>query len=69
MDAARRFQGGSDEDFRRCLYAPDLHDRDPIIRTGSEQRLSNYLLWQAAYSELVFAGTLMVTGGTGRYTH
>jgi undecaprenyl diphosphate synthase len=54
LDAARRFQGGDEEDFRRCLYAPDLHDPDLIIRTGGEQRLSNYLLWQAAYSELVF---------------
>ena len=54
MDAAKRFQGGDEDDFRRCLYAPDLHDPDLIIRTGGEQRLSNYLLWQAAYSELVF---------------
>jgi len=54
LDAARRFQGGSEDDFRRGLYAPDLHDPDVIIRTGGEQRLSNYLLWQAAYSELVF---------------
>jgi undecaprenyl diphosphate synthase len=54
LDAAKRFQGGSEDDFRRCLYAPDLHDPDVIIRTGGEQRLSNFLLWQAAYSELVF---------------
>ncbi|HTC73480.1 MAG TPA: polyprenyl diphosphate synthase [Solirubrobacteraceae bacterium] len=54
LDAAKRFQGGTEEDFRRCLYAPDLHDPDLIVRTGGEQRLSNYLLWQAAYSELVF---------------
>ena len=54
LDAAKRFQGGTEEDFRRCLYAPDLHDPDLIIRTGGEQRLSNYLLWQAAYSELAF---------------
>jgi undecaprenyl diphosphate synthase len=54
IDAARRFQGGDEDDFRRCFYAPDLHDPDLIIRTGGEQRLSNYLLWQAAYSELVF---------------
>ena len=54
LDAAKRFQGGTEDDFRRCLYAPDLHDPDLIIRTGGEQRLSNYLLWQAAYSELVF---------------
>jgi undecaprenyl diphosphate synthase len=54
LDAAKRFQGGTEEDFRRCFYAPDLHDPDLILRTGGEQRLSNYLLWQAAYSELVF---------------
>jgi undecaprenyl diphosphate synthase len=54
LEAARRFQGGEEDDFRRCLYAPDLRDPDLIIRTGGEQRLSNYLLWQAAYSELVF---------------
>jgi undecaprenyl diphosphate synthase len=54
LDAAKRFQGGTEDDFRRCFYAPDLHDPDLIIRTGGEQRLSNYLLWQAAYSELVF---------------
>jgi undecaprenyl diphosphate synthase len=54
LEAAERFQGGTEEDFRRCFYAPDLHDPDLIIRTGGEQRLSNYLLWQAAYSELVF---------------
>jgi undecaprenyl diphosphate synthase len=54
LDAAKRFRGGTEEDFRRCFYAPDLHDPDLIIRTGGEQRLSNYLLWQAAYSELLF---------------
>jgi undecaprenyl diphosphate synthase len=54
LDAARRFQGGTEDDFSRCFYAPDLHDPDLIIRTGGEQRLSNYLLWQAAYSELAF---------------
>ncbi len=54
MDAARKFTGGEEEEFRRGLYAPEMHDPDLIIRTGGEQRLSNYLLWQAAYSELVF---------------
>jgi undecaprenyl diphosphate synthase len=45
----------SDEDeFRACLYAPEMHDPDLIIRTSGERRLSNYLLWQSAYSELVF---------------
>ncbi len=38
----------------RHLDAPDIPDPDVIIRTSGEQRLSNFLLWQAAYSELVF---------------
>ncbi|HUH81968.1 MAG TPA: undecaprenyl diphosphate synthase family protein, partial [Solirubrobacteraceae bacterium] len=54
VDAARRFTGGDEEDFRACLYAPEMHDPDLIIRTSGERRLSNYLLWQSAYSELVF---------------
>jgi undecaprenyl diphosphate synthase len=54
LDAAARFQGGSEEDFRALLYAPEMHDPDLIIRTSGELRLSNYLLWQSAYSELVF---------------
>jgi len=40
-----------------CLDAPDLPDPDLIIRTSGEQRLSNFLLWQSAYSELVFVPT------------
>jgi undecaprenyl diphosphate synthase len=39
------------------LDAPDLPDPDLIIRTSGEQRLSNFLLWQSAYSELVFVPT------------
>jgi undecaprenyl diphosphate synthase len=58
LDAARRFDGGSEEDFRACLYAPEMHDPDLIIRTSGERRLSNYLLWQSAYSELVFRDEL-----------
>ena len=54
VDAARRFEGDSEEEFRRCLYAPEMHDPDLLIRTSGEQRISNYLLWQCAYSELVF---------------
>ena len=38
--------------FATYLYAPDLPDPDLLIRTGSEQRISNFLLWQIAYSEL-----------------
>ena len=45
-------------DFRRLLYAPDMHDPDLLIRTSGEQRISNYLLWQCAYSELVFRDEL-----------
>jgi len=58
VDAARSFQGSSEEEFRRHLYAPDMHDPDLLIRTSGEQRISNYLLWQCAYSELVFAEEL-----------
>jgi undecaprenyl diphosphate synthase len=47
-----------EEEFRRCLYAPEMHDPDLIIRTSGERRLSNYLLWQSAYSELVFRDEL-----------
>jgi undecaprenyl diphosphate synthase len=58
LDAARRFQGTSEEEFRACLYAPEMHDPDLIIRTSGERRLSNYLLWQSAYSELIFRDEL-----------
>jgi undecaprenyl diphosphate synthase len=58
VDAARRFQGSTEEEFRACLYAPEMHDPDLIIRTSGERRLSNYLLWQSAYSELVFRDEL-----------
>lgn len=54
VDAARSFTGGTEEEFRRHLYAPEMHDPDLLIRTSGEQRISNYLLWQCAYSELVF---------------
>jgi len=58
VDAARRFNGSTEEEFRACLYAPEMHDPDLIIRTSGERRLSNYLLWQSAYSELVFRDEL-----------
>lgn len=54
VDAARRFSGGGEDDFRAHLYAPEMHDPDVLIRTSGELRISNYLLWQCAYSELVF---------------
>jgi undecaprenyl diphosphate synthase len=58
LDAAERYQGGGEEAFRDLLYAPEMHDPDLIIRTSGEQRTSNYLLWQGAYSELVFRDEL-----------
>ncbi len=58
LDAARRFEGSTEEEFARCLYAPEMHDPDMIIRTSGERRLSNYLLWQSAYSELIFRDEL-----------
>ncbi len=58
VDAARSFTGGAEDEFRRHLYAPEMHDPDLIIRTSGEQRLSNYLLWQGAYAELVFRDEL-----------
>jgi undecaprenyl diphosphate synthase len=58
VDAARTFNGETEEDFRRHLYAPDMHDPDLLIRTSGELRVSNYLLWQIAYAELVFRDEL-----------
>jgi undecaprenyl diphosphate synthase len=58
LDAAARFEGGSEEDFQRLLYAPEMNEPDLLIRTSGEIRTSNFLLWQCAYSELVFTDTL-----------
>jgi undecaprenyl diphosphate synthase len=58
LDAAERYTGGGEEAFRKLLYAPEMHDPDLLIRTSGEQRISNYLLWQAAYSELHFTDVL-----------
>jgi undecaprenyl diphosphate synthase len=58
VDAARTFQGGTEEEFRRHLYAPEMHDPDLLIRTSGELRISNYLLWQLAYAEFVFRDEL-----------
>ena len=58
LDAAARYGGGGEDAFRALLYAPEMHDPDLVIRTSGEQRLSNYLLWQSAYSELVFRDEL-----------
>ncbi len=56
--AAMKFKGGSEEDFAQCLDTAGLPDPDLIIRTSGEQRISNFLLWQSAYSEYYFTETL-----------
>jgi undecaprenyl diphosphate synthase len=58
LDAAARYTGGGEDAFRRLLYAPEMHDPDLLIRTSGEQRISNYLLWQTAYSEFVVVDEL-----------
>ena len=58
IDAARTFTGTTEEEFRAHLYAPDMHDPDLVIRTSGELRISNYLIWQTAYSEFVFRDEL-----------
>jgi undecaprenyl diphosphate synthase len=51
--AGRRRGRVTEEDVARHLYAPDLPDPDLLIRTSGEYRISNFLLWQIAYAELV----------------
>ena len=58
LDAAERYTGGGEDAFRELLYAPEMHDPELLIRTSGEQRISNYLLWQLAYSELHFTDVL-----------
>ncbi len=53
-----RHQDLSEADIAAHLYAPELPDPDLVIRTSGEQRISNFLLWQSAYAELVFDETL-----------
>jgi undecaprenyl diphosphate synthase len=47
-----------EELFGSYLYAPQMPDPDLVIRTSGELRMSNFLLWQSAYAELVFVDTL-----------
>jgi len=63
LDAARRFAAecgpaAGEAEFAQFLYGPDLRDPELVIRTSGEQRLSNFLLWQSAYAELVFRDEL-----------
>jgi undecaprenyl diphosphate synthase len=48
----------SERNIREHLYAPDLPDPDLIVRTSGEKRISNFLLWQGAYAELLFTDVL-----------
>jgi undecaprenyl diphosphate synthase len=58
LDAAASFDGTTEQEFSAHLYAPEMHDPDLLIRTSGERRISNYLLWQCAYTELVFRDEL-----------
>jgi undecaprenyl diphosphate synthase len=55
LEAAARYDGGGEEEFAKLLYAPEMNDPDLLIRTSGESRVSNFLLWQTAYSEFVFS--------------
>jgi undecaprenyl diphosphate synthase len=58
-DRARQVEKLVTEDtLRDCLYAPEMHDPELLIRTSGEERVSNYLLWQVAYTELYFTAKL-----------
>ncbi len=48
----------NEESITRCLYSYDVPDPDIVVRTSGEKRISNFLLWQMAYSELFFIDTL-----------
>lgn len=50
-------KGVTERSFARHLYLPDVPDVDLMIRTSGEQRVSNYLLWQLAYAEMMFVDT------------
>ncbi|MGN0853318.1 MAG: polyprenyl diphosphate synthase [Kiritimatiellia bacterium] len=61
VEAARKFARCAEQTeaaFASCLYAPDLPDPDLVIRTSGERRLSNFLLWQVAYSEFYVTDVL-----------
>ena len=58
LDAAQRYDGGGEEAFAKLLYSPEMSDPELVIRTSGEERLSNFLLWQSAYSELYFSDVL-----------
>jgi len=56
--AERHARTGTEADFSACLYTDGLPDPDLLIRPGGEKRISNFLLWQLAYTELFFVEKL-----------
>ncbi|MCR4564562.1 MAG: di-trans,poly-cis-decaprenylcistransferase [Bacteroidales bacterium] len=56
--AKTALQAATPQDFRDCLVTAGVPDPDLIVRTSGESRISNYLLWQSAYSEWVFTDIL-----------
>jgi undecaprenyl diphosphate synthase len=58
LHAAQAYEGGGEDEFRAHLHVPEMADPELVIRTSGEQRLSNFLLWQSAYSELYFSDKL-----------
>jgi undecaprenyl diphosphate synthase len=66
LEDGTRPQNVSEEAIAAHLYAPELPDPDLVIRTSGEQRISNFLLWQSAYAELVFDDTLWPDFGEER---
>ena len=57
-DSDLKTESITENDFSKMFDQPDLPDADLIIRTGGEQRLSNFLMWQSAYAELIFSDIL-----------
>ena len=66
LEEGIRPQDVSEDAIVARLYAPELPDPDLVIRTSGEQRISNFLLWQSAYAELVFDDTLWPDFGEER---
>jgi len=66
--AAKNLKDFNEETFSQNLFTRNIPDPDLIIRTGGEKRLSNFLLWQAAYSELYFTDILWPDFGENEFT-
>ena len=58
IDSGIKSESVSEDSISKMFDQPELPDADLIIRTGGEQRLSNFLMWQSAYAELIFSDIL-----------